>query len=320
MSGVRTKVTLLAGGVGGAKLSLGLAESLPAGNLHVLVNTGDDFEHLGLHISPDIDTHLYTLSGRANIAQGWGLEGETWQAMTALEELGGETWFQLGDRDLATHLWRTRQLAEGRSLSDITADLAQRLGVTSHLYPMSDAPVRTTVQTGDGPLAFQHYFVRDRCEPAVEGFSFEGGSAAHPNRTVVKGLEAGLYERIVICPSNPFVSIDPVLQIPGLWLALRDNLAPVILVSPIVAGQAIKGPTAKMMAELGVPVTALGVAEHYCQRYPGLLDHFVIDESDATLLPDIEKLGVRVEVAPTVMKTLADKQRLAAFCLALGAE
>lgn len=317
--GISTCATLaLSGGVGGAKLSLGLAESLPAGDLHVLVNTGDDFEHIGLHICPDIDTHLYTLSGRANTTQGWGIEGETWQAMEALEELGGETWFQLGDRDLATHLWRTRQLADGRGLTEVTAELAQRLGVKTRVFPMSDAPVRTTVHTAQGPLPFQHYFVRERCEPTVEGFSFEGSSAAHPNRVVAKGLETGLYQRIVICPSNPYVSIDPVLQIPGLWLGLRDNPAPVILVSPIVAGRAIKGPTAKMMTELGVPVTALGVAEHYCQRYPGLLDYFVIDESDATLVSEIEKLGVRVEVAPTVMKTLADKQRLAEFCLALG--
>lgn len=309
----------LSGGVGGAKLCLGLAETLPAGDLHVLVNTGDDFEHLGLRICPDIDTLLYTLSGRANSELGWGLEGETWQAMEALESLGGETWFRLGDRDLATHLWRTQQLAAGSSLSELTARLAAKLGVGSRVFPMTDSPVRTTVHTADGPLAFQQYFVRDRCEPPVRGFQFEGSSAAQPNREVLRGLETGLYGRIVVCPSNPFVSIDPILQVPGLWMALRSSDAPVILVSPIVAGQAIKGPAAKMMEELGVPVTALGVANHYCQRYPGLLDYFVIDETDATLVPEIERLGVEVVVAPTVMKTLADKRQLARECLALGA-
>lgn len=318
MDGGASDTLALSGGVGGAKLCLGLAETLPEGELHVLVNTGDDFQHLGLRICPDIDTLLYTLSGRANQQQGWGLEGETWQAMEALEALGGETWFRLGDRDLATHLWRSQQLAAGQSLSEVTAQLARRLGVTSRVYPMTDATVRTTVRTADGPLPFQHYFVRERCEPAVEGFSFEGASAAQPNRTVIKGLESGQFGRVVICPSNPYVSIDPILQLPGLWLALRNSPAPVILVSPIVAGAALKGPTAKIMAELGLPVTALGVAEHYCQRYPGLLNYFVIDESDATLASEIERLGVEVVVAATVMKTLADKQQLAQRCLAVG--
>jgi LPPG:FO 2-phospho-L-lactate transferase len=312
------QVLALSGGVGGAKLALGLADELAPGRLHAIVNTGDDFEHLGLHICPDIDTLLYTLSGLSNQEQGWGLAGETWSAMEALQRLGGETWFRLGDKDLATHLWRSQQLAAGRSLSDITAALGQQLGIASHIHPMSDNRIRTSVHCGEQSLAFQHYFVRERCEPKVSSFSFEGISAARPNRTVARMLRDEAFSRIVVCPSNPFVSVDPILQIPGQWLALRDNPVPVILVSPIIAGTAIKGPAAKMMAELDVPVTALGVAQHYCARYPGLLDYFVIDDSDATLAQDIAALGVEVAVTSTLMKTRKDKQRLARFVLQLG--
>ncbi len=253
-------------------------------------------------------------------ALGWGLAGESWSFMFAMQTLGGETWFRLGDKDLATHLWRTRQMAQGATLLDVTADLSQRLGVKSHIHPMCEESVRTTVHTDEGELPFQHYFVRRQCEPSVSGFNFEGISAARPNREVARLIQDSAFSRIVVCPSNPFVSIDPILQIPGLWLALRDNTAPVILVSPIVAGLAIKGPAAKMMAELKVPVTALGVAEHYCSRYPELVDYFVIDESDATLAPEVEELGLNVVVAPTVMKSREDKKRLADITLQLGKE
>ena len=314
------KVLALSGGVGGAKLALGLADEGLPGALHVLVNTGDDFEHLGLHVSPDVDTLLYTLSGLANEKLGWGLAGETWQTMVALERLGGETWFRLGDMDMATHLWRTLQLAAGKSLSEVTASLAQHLGVLSHVHPMSDDTVRTTVHCVDESLPFQQYFVREQCEPAVTGFSFDGISMARPNRHVMRLLDDNAFATVVICPSNPFVSVDPILHIPGLWLALRDNPAPVVLVSPIVAGLAIKGPAAKMMAELHVPVTALGVAQHYCTRYPGLLDYFVIDDSDAALAGDISKLGIEVAITSTVMKSREDKQGLARFTLQLGEE
>lgn len=309
-------VLALSGGVGGAKLALGLEDVLAPGQLHVLVNTGDDFEHLGLRISPDIDTLLYTLSGRANPQLGWGLSGETWQAMEALEELGGETWFRLGDRDLATHLWRSQQLASGNRLAAVTADLARRLGVRSVVYPMSDDPVATTVHSDRGELPFQHYFVRYQCEPAVTGFTFEGIDAARPNGEVMQQLQDEHYRAVVVCPSNPFVSVDPILQLPGLWPALRDNPAPVIVVSPIVAGQAIKGPAAKMMSELGQGASALEVARYYCNRYPGLVDCFVIDASDAKLAGDINKLGIEVAVTSTIMTSRADKQALARFCLA----
>jgi LPPG:FO 2-phospho-L-lactate transferase len=317
MTGTGRDVLALSGGVGGAKLALGLADVLPPGQLHVLVNTADDFRHLGLHISPDIDTLLYTLAGLANKTLGWGLAGETWQTMTALEQLGGATWFRLGDKDLATHLWRTQRLAEGAGLAELTAELAASLGIASHVYPMTDEPVSTSVRTDEGDLPFQHYFVRQRCEPVVSGFNFAGISAARPDPKCMSLLQGKQLDAVVICPSNPFVSVEPILQVPGLWPAVRDSPAPVVLVSPIVAGQAIKGPAAKMMRELGIAVTALGVARHYCDCYPGLVDYFVLDESDATLSDQIRELGMAVAITSTIMKSREDKQQLARFCLQL---
>ena len=319
MKGDGKSVLALSGGVGGAKLALGLADILPAGHLHVLANTGDDFRHLGLHISPDIDTLLYTLSQKSNEAQGWGLADETWNAMEALERLGGETWFRLGDRDLATHLQRTHLLERGESLLQVTHQLAHQLGISSVIHPMCEEAVRTTVHCEGYKLPFQRYFVQQRCKPAVCGFSFEGIDDARPNDNVITLLRRGAFSTIVVCPSNPFVSIDPILQIPGFWSALSDNPAPVVLISPIVGGVAIKGPAAKMMGELGMPVTALGVAQHYCDRYPGLLDYFVIDGSDATLAEEIHSLGVAVAVAPTIMTSREEKQCLAQFTLDLVA-
>ena len=310
-------VLALSGGVGGAKLALGLADLLETGCLHVLANTGDDFTHLGLHISPDIDTLLYTLSENADAAQGWGLADETWNTMGALEKLGGETWFRLGDKDLATHIQRTCMLESGASLSQVTSYLAKQLGVSSAIHPMCQEQVRTEVQCNGKMLPFQRYFVQHRCEPEVDGFIFKGIDSARPNANVMTLLHDAAFSSIVVCPSNPFVSIDPILQIPEFWAALRDNRAPVVLVSPIVGGIAIKGPAAKMMRELGVPVTALGVAQHYCEHYPGLLDYFVIDESDATLVEEIKGLGVAVAVAPTIMQNRTEKQHLARFILDL---
>jgi len=317
MDGCARRVLALSGGVGGARLAQGLAAELPAGALHVLVNTADDFEHLGLHISPDIDTLLYTLSGRAHPAQGWGLRDESFHMLETLAELGGETWFQLGDRDLALHLRRSTALAAGATLSGITADLARRLGLATHVHPMSDDRVRTRVHCAAGDLPFQTYFVRERCAPVVREVSFAGIAAARPNDAVVQLLADDAFDLVVVCPSNPFLSIDPILQLPGLAQRLCHVSAPVLLVSPIVAGAALKGPAAKMMQELGLPATATGVAEHYAARYPGLVDVFVID-SDATLAPAIATLARRVEVTATVMKTLDDKRRLARFALARG--
>ncbi len=304
-------ILAITGGVGGAKLALGLADEVSAARLHLLVNTGDDFEHLGLQISPDIDTLLYTLAGLSNQSQGWGLEGESWNAMGALEQLGGETWFRLGDRDLATHLWRTQALASGAGFLQVVDTLAQRLGIDCNIHPMSEDPVRTTLGTDEGELPFQHYFVRRQCEPAVSAIRFKGIESAHPNPAVMRLLERNAPDAIIICPSNPFVSVDPVLQIPGMWQALRGCSAPVIAVSPIVAGMAIKGPAAKMMQELKLPVSALAVAKYYSERYPGLLSGFVIDNSDADLLDEIGVMGMDVTVTNTIMRSREEKQELA---------
>ena len=308
-----TTSTILAisGGVGGAKLALGLADEVSAARLHLLVNTADDFEHLGLQISPDIDTLLYTLAGLSNQSLGWGVEGESWNAMDALEQLGAETWFRLGDRDLATHLWRTQTLANGASFVQMVDLLAQRLGVDCNIHPMSEDPVRTTLSTDEGELAFQHYFVRRQCQPSVSAIYFKGIESACPNPAVMQLLVSNAPAAIVICPSNPFVSVDPILQIPGMWQALRDCSAPVIAVSPIVAGMAIKGPAAKMMQELKLPVSALAVANYYSERYPGLLSGFVIDNSDASLQQQIGALGMDVTVTNTIMRNREDKQKLA---------
>ncbi|MBT4523098.1 MAG: 2-phospho-L-lactate transferase [Halieaceae bacterium] len=310
-------IIAITGGVGGAKLSLGLADLLADGQLDVLVNTGDDFGHMGLHICPDVDTLLYTLAGRSNTKLGWGLEGESWNVMDALSELSGDTWFRLGDKDLATHLWRTQALASGLNLAEVTTALARHLGVAAKVHPMTQDPVRTIVHSEEGDLPFQHYFVRRHCEPQVRGFFFEGIESARPNEAVIQLLSAGVVEAVIICPSNPFVSIDPVLQVPGMWRALQACAAPVIAVSPIVAGHAIKGPAAKMMRELGVPATALAVAQYYGQRYPGLLDYFVIDDSDAILADSIRALDINVAITPTIMRTRKDKQDLARFVLQL---
>ncbi|MEM9256808.1 MAG: 2-phospho-L-lactate transferase [Pseudomonadota bacterium] len=313
-------VLALSGGVGGAKLTLGLSDVMDSERLNVLVNTADDFRHFGLQVCPDIDTVVYTLAGLSNSEQGWGLADETFHALKGLERLGGDTWFQLGDFDLATHLWRSERLAGGHDLLQVTHDLAVRLGVHSRIHPMSADPVSTLVCCEQGELPFQHYFVREQCAPSVTGFRFEGIDQARPNEQVLALLREQPLAAIIVCPSNPFVSIDPILQLPGLWTTLKESPTPVVLVCPIVAGQALKGPAAKMMTELGVPVTALGVAEYYCGRYPGLLNHFVIDTSDAKLAADIEQMGLRVTVTPTVMKTRQDKAQLASTVLAVAAE
>jgi LPPG:FO 2-phospho-L-lactate transferase len=231
--------------------------------------------------------------------------------------MGGETWFKLGDKDMATHLRRTERLRQGASLLEVTAELADQLGVTARVHPMTEHAVRTTVHCDGQDLAFQHYFVREACQPAVSGFSFEGIEQALPNPQVMSLLKTDSFGAVIVCPSNPFVSIDPILGLSGLWQALSECSARVALVSPIVGGMAIKGPAAKMMAELGLPVTTLGVAEHYAANYPGLIDHFVIDESDAKLGGEIAKLGMRVSIAPTVMKSRQDKRQLALHVLSL---
>lgn len=312
-------IVALAGGVGGAKLATGLQAALDAPeDLLTVVNTGDDFEHLGLSICPDLDTVMYTLSGRANPETGWGLAGESWNFLEALGALGGEDWFRLGDRDLATHVERTRRLRAGESLSRVTADLCGRLGVPSRIAPMSDDPVRTVVETPDGELPFQEYFVRRRCEPAVREVRYEGAAAARMSAALEAALADPGLDGVVVCPSNPYLSVDPILAVPGVRAALAGCAAPVVAVSPIVGGRAIKGPAAKIMKELGVEVSAAAVAA----RYRDLLDGFVLDETDHALAAAIESEGadgarrpLRVTVEQTVMRTGEDRTRLAAQVL-----
>jgi LPPG:FO 2-phospho-L-lactate transferase len=297
-------VLALSGGIGGAKLALGLYRVLPPGELTVVANTGDDFEHLGLSISPDIDTLLYTLGGIDNPELGWGRRSETWTFMAALEALGGETWFKLGDGDLATHVERTRRLAAGESLSKITDDFRRRLGISARLLPMSDNRVRTRLRTDEGWLDFQEYFVRLRASPVVREVAYAGDAEARANPDFLAALAGDDLELVVICPSNPFLSIDPVLSLPRVRDGLRACRAPVVAVSPIIGGKAVKGPTAKIMAELGLPVGAAAVARHY----EDILDVFIADEADAN---EVEDLGIPVRLARTLMSTIEDREDLA---------
>lgn len=303
------RVVVLSGGVGGAKLVLGLSRVLDPANLTVIANTGDDFLHLGLAISPDIDTILYTLAGIVDPERGWGRRDETWKFMEAIEHLGGETWFRLGDADLAIHVERTCRLAAGATLSDITAHLARRLAVGPRVLPMSDDPVRTRLGTADGWLDFQDYFVRRRCEPPVREIRYEGADAAAPSAAVLAALRDPGLRAIIIGPSNPLLSIGPILAIPGIRAALEDRSAPVVAVSPIIAGQAIKGPTAKLMRELGLETSA----EEVARGYAGLIDAFVVDPVDANAgFPP----AIRVFAAAAMMTTVEDRERLASAALA----
>jgi LPPG:FO 2-phospho-L-lactate transferase len=297
-------VVALSGGVGGAKLALGLSRVLRADELTIVCNTGDDFEHLGLCISPDIDTVMYTLAGLANQELGWGRGDVTWSFMQTLGELGGETWFRLGDRDLAVHVERTRRLCAGDTLSAITADFCHRLGVGPRVLPMSDDPVRTRVRTDEGWIDFQEYFVRRRCEPVVHELAFHGATTARAQPGFLAALGDPRLAAVVICPSNPFISIEPILAVPGVRAALADCAAPVVAVSPIIGGRAVKGPTAKMMAELGLTPSAGGVA----RRYDGLIDGYVCDFAD---MDQVAGISAKVTLAQTLMTTLADREALA---------
>lgn len=301
-------ITALSGGIGGAKLALGLSRVLPPGELTVIANVGDDFEHLGLCISPDIDTLTYTLAGLDNPELGWGRRDETWSFMETLAALGGETWFRLGDRDLALHAARTQRLKAGEKLSAITADFCRQLGIRSKILPATDDPLRTQVLTDEGWMDFQPWFVGRRAAPSVREVRFAGASEARPAPGVVDAISDA--RAVVICPSNPFISIDPILAIPGLRGLLRHTDAPVIAVSPIIAGQAVKGPTAKMMADLGFVASARTVAE----KYGAMIDYFIADDADRLALRD---LPCEVLLTSIVMATLADKERLANFVAGL---
>ncbi|MEZ4523521.1 MAG: 2-phospho-L-lactate transferase [Thermomicrobiales bacterium] len=306
------RVVALAGGVGGAKLAHGLAMTGLGDRLSVIVNTGDDFILYGLHISPDLDTVLYTLGGVANPATGWGVVDDSLVTQEMLQTYGVDTWFMLGDKDLATHILRTERLRKGDSLTRIMADLARALGIEAQLLPMCDELVPTRVKTPDGLLDFQEYFVRRRHSDDVYEVVFQGIEHATVPATVATALAET--DLIVICPSNPFVSVDPILSVPGLRDKIANSGAPVVAVSPIIGGEAVKGPAAQMLASLGHEVSALGVAGYYRD----LIDVIVIDEVDRSLAPEIEKLGVSVAVTNTLMKSDLDRRALAAFTIDAG--
>lgn len=297
-------VVALCGGVGGAKLAHGLALSLPPDALSVIVNTGDDFRHLGLHIAPDLDSVMYALGGLSDPVRGWGRRDETWTFMQALAGLGGESWFRLGDGDLALHVERSWRLAQGASLSEVTLHLCRELGIGPRLLPMSDDPVRTRVLTDEGWLDFQEYFVHRQCRPVVREFEFAGAASARALPDALAALRRPDLRAIVICPSNPFVSIEPILAVPGVRDAIRDAAAPVIAVTPIIGGKAIKGPAAKMLLELGLDVSGAAVA----RRYAGLIDGFVIDDTDRVPEPLPEMTFFR---AATLMESTEDRMALA---------
>ncbi len=309
MAVTRDRVVALSGGVGGAKLALGLARVLAPGRLMVVANTGDDFTHLGLAISPDLDTLFYTLTGLDNPVTGWGRRDETWTFMAALGALGGETWFRLGDGDLALHVERTRRRAAGESLSQITDDFRRRHGIATEIVPMSDDPVRTRVRTDAGWLDFQDYFVRRHCTPPILELAFAGAATARPHPAFLAALADPALRAVVICPSNPFISIEPILAVPGVRAALAASAAPVVAVAPLVGGRAVKGPTAKMMAELGLEVSVAAVA----RRYGDLIDAYVVDPQDEDAAAGLD---VNVVVANALMLTLADREGLARAVLA----
>jgi LPPG:FO 2-phospho-L-lactate transferase len=297
------KVVALAGGVGGAKMAHGLAQILPAENLTVVVNVADDFELYGLTICPDLDTVMYTLAGIASPRTGWGIEGDTFQCVEMLARFGAPAWFRLGDRDLATHMARTRWLWDGATLTEVTRRLCASLSVAQKILPCTDDLLRTIVETAGGDLEFQDYFVRRRCEPAVRGFYLRGLQSAFPTReflTVLDGADA-----IILCPSNPFVSLGPILALPG----VREKVAakPSAAVTPIIGGQAVKGPLAKMLRELGRDSSAVEAA----REYRGVARGFLLDRQDSSLAPEIEALGLRVGIANTLMTNDEERKRMA---------
>lgn len=302
-------VVVLTGGVGGAKLVLGLTRIMPPEQISVIVNTGDDFRHLGLAISPDIDTLLYTLAGKANAAQGWGRENESWAFMEVLRSLGGADWFQLGDGDLALHVLRTMRLAKGETLSTITRDFARAWGLGINILPMTDDPVSTLLSTDEGVLAFQNYFVERRCAPVVRSIGFKGASGAKAAPDVVEALTSRDTSAILIAPSNPYLSIDPILAVPEISAALRAATAPIVAVSPIVGGQAVKGPTAKLMNEFGATVSPHAIAQHY----DGIIDGLLVDERDG-----VDGVMIPTASADTMMIALEDRMRVASAALKLA--
>jgi LPPG:FO 2-phospho-L-lactate transferase len=307
----KTKITALAGGVGASKLLLGLYEVTDPAALTIIVNTGDDIELHGLKISPDLDIVTYTLAGIVDPAKGWGVRGETFHALKRLAGYGGANWFSLGDRDLATHIHRTALLAEGKALSQAAESIRTALGVKARILPMSNDPVPTVIESNEGPMHFQEYLVRRRAEPVVHGIRFSGAESARPAPGVLDAISEAA--RIMICPSNPLISIGPILAIPGVREQLRARKKDVVAVCPLVGGKSLKGPSDKMLAQQGHEATALGVAKLYAD----FTETFVIDPADKTQAPAIAALGMKVAVLPTVMKTGASKRKLARALLEL---
>lgn len=307
MNFANKKILALSGGVGGAKLAVGLAQLLAPEQLTIVCNTGDDFDHYGLRICPDIDSVMYALAGRNNEQQGWGLADESWRVLDQLGAIGGDTWFKLGDLDIATHLLRSECLRRGESLSEAIQKLCAGFGVQHRIVPMSDDTVSTIVETEGGDLSFQHYFVREQCKPVVRGFYFRGIDIAKPHPDLLQPLLDDAIDAVIICPSNPFVSVDPILQLSGVRTALQNTSVPVIAVSPIVGGNAIKGPAAKMLRELNRVSSAFAVAEYYRD----VIDGFVIDTIDADQIDTIAQLDIAVHATASVMKTQSDRVQLA---------
>ena len=307
------EVLALAGGVGGAKLALGLARILPPDKLAIVVNTGDDESFYGLHVSPDLDTVMYTLAGLSNTDTGWGLAGDTFQALDMLGRYGTDTWFNLGDRDLATHIHRTELLRQGATLSEVTAELCSRVGIEHRIAPMSDQPVRTFLTTQSGDLAMQDYFVRQRSEPQITGVKYVGSEAASPSPVLRSAMEQA--NLLVLCPSNPYLSVGPILAIPGVREGLESFGGFRVAVSPIVGGSALRGPAAKMMGELGDDASCAGVA----RQYMGITDAFLIDHQDSGLVPEIEGMGIQAVPASIIMETEADKVALAEIIMDMAA-
>jgi LPPG:FO 2-phospho-L-lactate transferase len=307
------KVVALAGGVGGAKLAAGLQSVLPAGALSVVVNTADDFDLWGLHICPDLDTVMYTLAGMANPETGWGISGESFESLNMLGRYGEDTWFKLGDRDLATHVLRTERLRSGETLTEVTAALSGALDAESAVLPMTDDPVSTILQTPKGRLEFQEYFVRRGQRDEVLAVELRGIEDAMPSGEVLAAISGA--DAIVFCPSNPVVSVGPILAVPGMREALASSRAPKVAVSPIVGGRALKGPADKMLLSLGHEASATGVAA----MYSGLVDGMVVDSLDEEERPGIEDIGMRVFVTDAVMRDAEDRARLARETLEFGA-
>jgi LPPG:FO 2-phospho-L-lactate transferase len=298
-------ILALAGGVGAARFLDGLTRVIPPEEVYVVGNTADDTEIYGLSISPDLDTVVYTLAGLANPVHGWGIENDTFESLAALGRLGEDTWFQLGDRDMATHIFRTNRLRAGTKLSAVTAEIAGSLGVRSTVVPMSNDPVRTIVRTPDGKMAFQTYFVRRRAQDKVLAVTFQGAEKARPTPGLLRAIRSA--SGIVFCPSNPIISIGPILAVPGIRNALSRRSCPSAAISPIVGGRALKGPAGSMMKSLGKDVSALGVA----RIYQGLVDILVLDTVDAALAPSIQELGIQTVVTNTIMSGPAEKKALA---------